>query len=141
MIGLGALGGVLSAMVSEGFKLFKASGERKHELKLLDLQLAIGQQETEREVAISSIEAERDALVNSREHDMAIQNTSLWVADLRASLRPFVTYFVIVVAFVIFFNSKENPTEIQKVITSSFMLLMEATTTFWFTGRALGKSK
>lgn len=141
MVGLGAIGGVISALASEGFKLFKAHGERKHELKLLDMQIAIGKQETEREVAVASIEAQTEALVSSRDHDMSITETSLWVANLRASLRPIVTYMVIVMAFTLFFVSDRmqdlNP--IQETIVASFMMLMEAVTAFWFTGRVIGK--
>ena len=141
MVGLGAIGGVLSALVSEGFKVFKASGERKHELKLLDMQVALGKQETEREVAVTTIEAQTEALVSSRKHDMAIKNTSLWVANLRASLRPIVTYMVIVMAFILFFVSESMTelNEIQTAIVGSFLMLMEAVTAFWFTGRVLGK--
>ena len=141
MVGLGAIGGALTALVSEGFNVFKAAGDRKHELKLLNMHIAVGKQETEREIAVTTIEAQTEALVSSRKHDMAITNTSLWVANLRASLRPIVTYMVIVIAFTLFFASEHMPelNTIQKSIVASFLMLMEAVTAFWFTGRIVGK--
>ena len=125
MFGIGAIGGAVTSLVSEGFKVFKEKEERKHELELLSAK-----------VESDSIEAYTKALVSAREHDAAITNTSSWVADLRASLRPFVTYYALVVATIFFFTGGE---EIKSKILASFLLLLEAVVSFWFTGRAIGK--
>ena len=136
MVGLGAVGGVISALASEGFKLFKDKGEKAHELKLLELQKAIGDKETEREVAVASINAQVEALINSRNHDIAIIDTATWVSNLRASLRPFVTYYALIAATVFFFVGGED---IKAQVLSSFILLLEAVISFWFTGRVISK--
>ena len=144
MVGLGAIGGVISALASEGFKFFKQTSERKHELKLLDMQIALGKQETERETAIAAIESQTEMLTSARKHDAAIKDTSLWVANLRASLRPIVTYLVIVIAFILYFTSSVDSqanqlSDMQEAIVASFLMLMEAVTAFWFTGRVVNR--
>jgi hypothetical protein len=141
MVGIGAITGVVGALFSEGFKAFKMSSDRKHEIKLLRMQQAIGAQETERAVAVASVNAQAQDLISSREHDQSFTGTSLWVANLRASVRPIVTYMVIVLAFVLYFNCPDTLTETQKHIVASFLGLMEATSMFWFTSRAIGKGR
>lgn len=136
MVGLGAIGGVISALASEGFKLFKDKGEKAHELKLLELQKAIGDKETERDLGVAQIEAQLNSLLSAREHDMAIVDTSTWVNNLRGSLRPIVTYFALVAAVVFFFV---GDADIQNQVVASFVLLMEAVISFWFTGRVINK--
>jgi len=141
MVGLGALGGVVSALFAEGFKAFTKHTDRKHELKLLELQKEIGERETEREVIVATLKTDERSVRSAREHDMFVTKTSLWVANLRASLRPCVTYMVILLAFILFFSSPGAVSEIQSRIIESFMVLMEATTTFWFAGRAMGRER
>lgn len=136
MVGLGAIGGVISALASEGFKLFKGNQEKKHELKLLELQKAIGDKETEKDISVAEITAQVDGLISSRNHDMAIVNTSTWVSDLRGSLRPFVTYYALIAATIFFFVGDEP---IKTQVMSSFVLLLEAVIAFWFTGRVVSK--
>lgn len=125
MLGIGAIGGAITSLAAEGFKLFKENAAQKHELKLL-----------EGKVAISDIEAHTKALMDARANDSAITNTSLWVANLRATLRPFVTYYALAVATLFFFTGDAT---MKADIVSSFLLLLEAVISFWFTGRAIGK--
>jgi len=125
MLGIGAIGGAVTSLISEGFKAFKDTAEKKHELKLL-----------EGKIAISDIEAHTKALISAREHDASIISTSSWVVDLRASLRPLVTYYALFVATVFFFTGSA---EIKSSIVASFLLLLEAVISFWFTGRAINK--
>ena len=125
MFGIGAIGGAVVSLASEGFKAFKESADKKHELKLLDGK-----------ISSDAIEAHTKALISARESDAAITSTSLWVANLRATLRPFVTYYALVVATLFFFTGSE---EVKGAIVASFLLLLEAVISFWFTGRAIGK--
>jgi len=125
MFGLGAIGGAVTSLVSEGFKAFRDNSEKKHQLKLLDAKI-----ETD------TIEAHTKAIISARESDAAITNTSLWVANLRATLRPFVTYYALVVATLFFFTGSE---EVKGHIVASFLLLLEAVIAFWFTGRAISR--
>jgi len=136
MVGLGAIGGALGALVSEGFKVFKGHQDRKHELKLLDLQQKISKTETEREIAVTEVKSHTKMVLNAREHDIAIVGTSTWVNNLRASVRPIITYYAVIVATMFFFVGTPD---IKLAVTSSFMLLMEAVIAFWFTGRMLKK--
>ena len=125
MLGIGAIGGAITSLAAEGFKVFKENSDRKHELKLLDAK-----------IITDSLEAHTKALISAREHDATIVNTSPWVADLRASLRPLVTYYALVVSTLFYFTGS---IELKESIVASFLLLLEAVISFWFTGRAIGK--
>ena len=125
MLGIGAIGGAIASIASEGVKFFKEKEDRKHELELLNAK-----------IATDTIEGYTKALISAREHDSSITNTSAWVANLRASLRPLVTYYALLVATLFFFIGGD---EIKQSIAASFMLLLEAVISFWFTGRAIGK--
>lgn len=134
MVGLGAIGGVISALFTEWFKFSKEQKDRQHEIRLYELQAATAKEEKEKEVSIAAFDSAAKTLISAREHDASLVSQSRWVNDLRASVRPFVTYYTITVATIFFFCGDDI---IRQDVLASFLVLMEAVTTFWFTGRSL----
>lgn len=136
MVGIGAIGGAITALFTEGFKFFKEQKDRQHELKLYELQAARAKEETEKEVSIAIVDNATKMITSSREHDSTLKSNTAWVNDLRASVRPIITYYTVIVATIFFFVGDEN---IRQQVLTSFILLMEAVTSFWFTGRMLAR--
>ena len=96
----GSLLGFLSAAFPDFLNLFKDYQDRKHELKILELQLeqqAQGHSQRLEEIQVSADIAESNALYKHASRPSGIA----WVEALRASVRPIVTYaFFLLFAFV-----------------------------------------
>ena len=90
----GGLFGLLGSVVGAGAKWLQAkqeakreASERAHELKLLDMQMQMGSQETENELEI--IQHQADAA--SYGMPVVTANVHMIVNDIRALFRPFLT--------------------------------------------------
>lgn len=140
VVGLGALGGGLLALVTEGFKWFKGHREKKmdfeHEITLLKMQSAVAKEETERETYIAAVDAQTDMLQGARRHDSSIKDVARWVNNVRAMVRPALTFYTVIVATYFYLSGNDA---IRLEIVASFMLMMEAIIAFWFTGRVITK--
>lgn len=138
VIGIGALGGAITALFTEGVSYFKEQSKNKHELKLLELQQAIGKEETERESYIAAVEQYGSALSSSHQHDMSLnEGVSLWVKDLRASFRPVAGYSAY--AFVFILACFGSSPDIKAQAAASIYIIAEAVTSFYFVNRMLKK--
>lgn len=157
---LGALFGFLQSLAPKGIELFQDAKDKKHELEIMQLQMAM------QEKGISSkLEETRSA--NQMSEVVALQQS--YMAELKAagrqaskysaSVRPTVTYLamglyvvqkLLLVASVLFFPLPwitEAPLgQIANIIWTDFdEVLMSSIISFWFSSRALemkyGKSK
>lgn len=139
MVGLGALGGAVTALVTEGMGFFKRSQEHKQEVKLLEMQMVVGKQETEKEEYVASVQQFGSSLVSAREHDMSLnEGISLWVKNLRASFRPIAGYSSYLFVFALACFGSNN--EIKADAAASIYLIVEAVTAFYFVNRMLSKT-
>lgn len=137
MVGFGALGGAVTALITEGMGFFKRSQEHKQEVKLLEMQMAIGKQETEKEQYVSSVQQYGTALVSSREHDMSLnEGISLWVKNLRACFRPISGFAAYIFVFILALTSDGDA---QAQAAGTIYIIAEAVTSFYFVNRMLNK--
>lgn len=136
MFGLGALGGAVTALITEGVKAFNKNQENKHEIKLLELQRELSKEETERESFVAAVSQYSDSIVSSRQHDTASgEGVSLWVKNLRASFRPlsgWAAYIFVFVLAVVFQDVKAMAT---------IYIIAEAVTSFYYVNRTIEKRK
>ena len=142
----GSLLGFLSAAFPDFLKLFQDHQDRKHELKILELQLeqqAQGHSQRLEEIQISADIAESNALYKHASRPSGIA----WVEALRASVRPIVTYsFFLLFAFI-------KIASLSALLSSGYSItdgliaiwdvetqaLFAAVMSFWFGQRALQK--
>ena len=142
----GSLLGFLSAAFPDFLKLFQDHQDRKHELKILELQLeqqAQGHSQRLEEIQISADIAESNALYKHASRTSGIA----WVEALRASVRPIVTYsFFLLFAFI-------KIASLSALLSSGYSItdgliaiwdvetqaLFAAVMSFWFGQRALQK--
>ena len=156
LLGGGILGGIFGGvfrLAPEVLKFFDKKNEREHELAMFNRQCELEQLRGQQKLA--EIGAQRDAAVDVGVMDAfsaAIQQQAEMVkaaggkmAALSASVRPVVTYWVLVIwSFVhIWFawNSwlaGASPAEVFKTMMSpDFSALLSGTINYWFLDRTL----
>lgn len=156
LLGGGILGGVIGGifrLAPEVLKFFDKKNERNHELAMFDrqcdLEKARGQQK------LAEIGAERDAAIDVGAMDAfnaainqqaeMVKAAGGWAAKLSASVRPVVTYWVLLIwSFVhiwFAFNAWAQgvpPADVFKIMmTPDFAALLSGTINYWFLDRTL----
>ena len=141
---LSAAGGGIFGLIGSGVKLFMAYKDRKlkneHEVNMaketrlnmsMEIELAKSQGAIDLELQESDADAKGlQAAINA---ESSITDTSQWVADLRGSTRPFLTYSLVIGSFVIIVASPNNPW------TNEWVFMSMTAVTFWFGDRPLKK--
>ena len=152
---LGSVFGGLFRMAPEMLKYFDKKNERQHELAMFknqcDLEAQRGQQK------LAEIGAQREAAIDVGVMDAfqsAIEQQATmvkaaggWAASLSASVRPVVTYWILLIWTFIHLwyawsslNSGLDATEVFKLFMSpDFSALLGGTINFWFLDRTLAK--
>jgi hypothetical protein len=148
----GALGGIFR-LAPEVLKFFDKKNERQHELLMFtrqcELETLHGQQK------LAEIGAQREAAVdvgvmdafNSAIEQQAtmVKAAGGWAASLSASVRPVVTYWILLVWSLAHFwyawmgyRTGLDPTEVFKLFMSpDFSALLAGTINYWFLDRTL----
>lgn len=105
---LGSLLGFFSSFAPEILKYFQDSKDKKHELATMDKQLQlmdkraelrITEQRVDGEIKMDLAELQQEIDSTRGAHsnyDSEAQNTSRWVNNLRASVRPMITYLFMI---------------------------------------------
>lgn len=158
-LGGGVLGSVLGGvfrLVPEFLKAFDRKNERNHELSMFDRQCKLEEQRGAQKMA--EIGAQRDLAVDAgamTAFNAAIeQQTEMvkaagrgWVASLSASVRPIVTYWVLLLwsfihcwyAYSAWASGAAPDTVFQTMMSPDFAALVAGTINFWFLDRTLAK--
>jgi hypothetical protein len=149
----GSLLGGLFRMAPEVLKFFDKKNERQHEMAMFSRQCELEQIRGQQKLA--EIGAERDKALDvgvmdafnaaiNQQAEMA-KAAGGWAASLSASVRPVVTYWVILLwSFVhLWFAwnawlSGAEPREVfNTMMTADFMALVSGTINYWFLDRTL----
>lgn len=152
---LGSIFGGLFRLAPEFLKFLDRKNEREHELKMFGLQTELEKFKGEQKLA--EIGAQRELAVDtgvmSAFQSVIQQQTEMvkaaggWVASLSASVRPFVTYWVLLVwsfihawfAFTAYANGATALEVFQTMMTPDFAALVAGTINYWFMDRTLAK--
>ena len=149
----GSLLGGIFRLAPEVLKFFDKKNERQHEMAMFSRQCELEQIRGQQKLA--EIGAERDKAIDSgvmdafnaainQQAEMA-KAAGGWAASLSASVRPVVTYWVILLwSFVhLWFAwnawlSGAEPREVfNTMMTADFMALVSGTINYWFLDRTL----
>lgn len=153
---LGSLFGGLFRLAPEVLKWMDKKDERSHELNMFKFQCDLEAQRGQQKLA--EIGAQRDAAIDvgvmgafqsaiEQQTEMVKASGSSFVAALSASVRPVVTYWILILwSFIhvwLAYNSWVNgmpPVEVFKVMMSAdFSALVSGTLNYWFLDRTLNK--
>lgn len=148
------MGGLPKAM-----DFFQDKADKKHELELAKMQteremqmMAAGYaaQAKVEEIRTEQVAMETNAQVMTAiyDHDKSLnEGTSTWVKNLRASVRPIVTYLFVLELFLINFVSLgwaiwtgvDFNTALDQVFTTEEMQIVSSIIAFWFGTQAFAK--
>lgn len=139
-VGTGGLFGLIGAGVTK-FADFKLSKMKfAHEAIMAkegreDMRLEIDLANTRGAIDLELEESQADAigLATAIKAEAAITGTSQWVADLRGSTRPFLTYGLCMAAIAMSASNPDNP------MNNEIIFMASIATTFWFGSRPASK--
>lgn len=153
---LGSVFGGLFRLAPEVLKWLDKKNERSHELNMFQFQCQLEAQRGQQR--LSEIGAQREAAIDvgvmgafqsaiEQQTEMVKAAGGGWVAALSASVRPVVTYWILILwSFIhiwLAYNSWQNgmpPVEVFKVMMSAdFAALVSGTLNYWFLDRTLSK--
>jgi hypothetical protein len=153
---LGSVFGGLFRLAPEVLKWLDKKNERSHELNMFKFQCDLEAQRGVQKLA--EIGAQREAAIDvgvmgafqsaiEQQTEMVKAAGGGWVAALSASVRPVVTYWILILwSFIhiwLAYNSWQNgmpPVEVFKVMMSAdFAALVSGTLNYWFLDRTLSK--
>jgi len=152
---VGSLLGGIFRLVPEAFKFLDKKNEREHELAMFDKQCELEKVKGSQKLA--EIGAQREATVDSGVMDAfnaAInQQTEMvkaaggWVASLSASVRPVMTYYLLLLYGVFktstlalsYANGQPIPELLKSAWTVDDMALLSGVVNYWILDRTLAK--
>ena len=141
----GSFMGLLGNVLTQGLSIWRAADERKtlrvkheHEIKLQEMQLASLQHETERELLITEHQTNAAALQAAYRHDADTGVASQIIVDIIKTMRPFITFMLIVLTAIIYFDTQDK--QIQTIIVYAVVFSMLAAMSFWFGDRSISKN-
>jgi len=146
---LGTALGLGSAIATEIVEIRKQKQAFAHELAMTKERAKIASAETLQKIQVLNVEADIEEMKKLYEHDIAIgANQSEFMSNLRASVRPVVTYlffflfvFLKVVTFCVLLKQAElNLDLIATMWDANTQTLFSSIVTFWFGRRAMEKS-
>lgn len=146
---LGSLLGFATSFAPRVFDYFQERADRAHELAMIDRQMEqmrLGSELRLQEINVQADIAETQAIYK---HDAAIKPAT-WVDNLRASVRPVVTYLLVLTAIaikaaglyaLIVLEGMAIYQALPTIADDQFNAMLAAVISFWFGSRAINKRK
>ena len=139
----GGATGIIGSVIGKAFSFLdawqeekKATNEHGRTLELLELQNKIGAEENEREMEITQAKIDADSRVASYGHDSMAGTSSIWVVDLLRLVRPVLTFALIILVGILYFNAVPDG---RATIEASVIYMASSSVLWWFGDRALRK--
>ena len=119
---IGAIVGALGSLANQGVSIYRDKQ-----------QAVIDREKRSDEIKLAEINAGKDALVASYSHDTAIgENVSVWVANIRAMVRPLLTFYSMSIVTLFYFYAAEPD---RAIIIASAVEFSSMAGTWWFADR------
>ena len=141
---LGSLLGFGTSFLPSIVEYFKESRDRKHELVVMDKQMAMMKAEAGTRIEEASLQV--DARSEEWARKAAIQEvkrSSRWVANLCATVRPVITYcfFFAYIAFSFVLFSGSDPALYERVWNEETRAIWAAIISYWFGSRTFNRKR
>jgi hypothetical protein len=144
---LGSLLGFGSSMLPKVFEFFQDRADRAHELAIIDRQME--QMKLGSALKLEEINAKADIAETKAiyKHDSSIKPAT-WVDNLRGSVRPIVTYLLLLTfigiqaaGFYMLVNVEGAAVyeAIMAINSENFQAMLAAVISFWFGSRAMNR--
>ena len=148
---LGSLLGFGSPLIGPVLEAWNKNSDQKHELAMLHAQAEIQSKIQDQKLEATIVEADM-AEDRSRSQGASLHSTRKgpqWLAALSGSVRPVVTYLIILewlainwaIAWIIIDEEGVTVYNLRAILDTDFMGLVSCVIAFWFGNRTFGKRK
>ena len=147
---LGSLLGFGSPLIGPVLEAWNKSSDQKHELAMLHAQAEVQSKIQDQKLEATIVEADMAEIVAAHKEQAAtVRKGPQWLAALSGSVRPVVTYLIIVewlginwaIAWIIMDEHGITVENLRAVLDTDFMGLVSCVVAFWFGNRTFGKRK
>ena len=147
---LGSLLGFGSSLIGPVLEAWNKNSDQKHELAMLHAQAKIQSKIQDQKLEAPIVEADMAEIVAAhKEQASTVRKGPQWLAALSGSVRPVVTYLIIlewlainwVIAWIIIDEEGITVYNLRAILDTDFMGLISCVIAFWFGNRTFGKRK
>ena len=147
---LGSLLGFRSSLVGPVLDAWNRSADQKHELAMLHAQAEVQSKIQDQKLEATIVEVDMaEILAAQKEQAATLRKGPTWLAALSGSVRPVVTYLIIVewlainwtIAWMITDEEGITVYNLRAIFDTDFMGLVSCVIAFWFGNRTFGKRK
>ncbi len=147
---LGSLLGFGSSLIGLVFEAWNKSSDQKHELAMLHAQAEVQSKIQDQKLEATMVEADMAEIVAAHKEQAAtVRKGPQWLAALSGSVRPVVTYLIIlewlainwVIAWIIIDEEGITVYNLRAILDTDFMGLVSCVIAFWFGDRTFGKRR
>ena len=147
---LGSLLGFGSSLIGPVLEAWNKSSDQKHELAMLHAQAEIQVKIQDLKLEATIVEADMAEIVAAhKEQASTVRKGPQWLAALSGSVRPVVTYLIIIewlginwaIAWIIMDEHGVTVDNLRAILDTDFMGLVSCVVAFWFGNRTFGRRK
>ena len=147
---LGSLLGFGSSLIGLVLETWNKSSDQNHELAMLHAQAEVQSKIQDQKLEATIVEADMAEIVAAhKEQASTVRKGPVWPAALSGSVRPVVTYLIIIeflainwaIAWVVISEDGVTVQSLRGILETDFMGLVSCVVTFWFGNRTFGKRK
>ena len=147
---LGSLLGFGSSLIGPVLEAWNKNSDQKHELAMLHAQTEIQSKIQDQKLESTIVEADMAEIVAAHKEQAAtVRKGPQWLAALSGSVRPVVTYLIIVewlainwaIAWLIIDEEGITVYNLRDILDTDFMGLVSCVIAFWFGNRTFGTRK
>ena len=147
---LGSLLGFGSSLIGPVLEAWNKNSDQKHELAMLHAQAEVQSKIQDQKLEATMVEADMAEIVAAhKEQASTVRKGPRWLAALSGSVRPVVTYLIIIewlginwaIAWIIMDEHGVTVENLRAVLDTDFMGLVSCVVAFWFGNRTFGRRK
>ena len=147
---LGSLLGFGSSLIGPVLEAWNKNSDQKHELAMLHAQAEVQSKIQDQKLEATIVEADMAEIVAAHKEQAAtVRKGPQWLAALSGSVRPVVTYLIIVewlainwaIAWLIIDGEGVTVYDLRATLDTDFMGLVSRVIAFWFGNRTFRKRK
>ena len=147
---LGSLLGFGSSLIGSVLEAWNKNSDQKHELAMLHAQAEVQSKIQDQKLEATIVEADMAEIVAAhKEQASTVRKGPTWLAALSGSVRPVVTYLIIIewlginwaIAWIIMDEHGVTVENFRAVLDTDFMGLVSCVVAFWFGNRTFGRRK
>ena len=140
---IGSLLGFGTSFLPKVLSFFEEKRDQAHELKLMDKQLEQQIKLGEQKLQFINVDADiRETEALQKNQAQSTMNSSTWVVNLSATVRPVMTYLLFIEFMVLTFMLAFNWIDLQmydRIWSNEIQAVWAAVVSFWFGQRSLNR--